>query len=132
MRNEKIVLLRRFNTGYMDGYYGLPAGHLDEHESMSNAVSREVAEEIGIKTNPKDYQLVQVMHRKENDERIDLFFVNNKITKEPINNEIDKCDDVGWFPLDDLPKNTVPYIRRAIENFRNKILYDEIGWESNQ
>lgn len=128
LRDNKILLLRRFNTGYADGKYSLPAGHLDEHESISSAVSREVAEEIGIKSSPIDYELVQVMHRKETDERLDLFFVNTKIRQRPINNETDRCDDVRWFPLDNLPENTVPYVRRAIKNYKKKVLYDEVGW----
>lgn len=128
VRNNKILLLRRFNTGYADGKYSLPAGHLDEHESISSAVAREVAEEIGIKSSPADYRLVQVMHRKETDERLDLFFVNTKIRQSPVNNETERCDDVRWFPMDNLPRNTVSYVRRAIENHKSKVLYDEVGW----
>ncbi|NTU46374.1 NUDIX domain-containing protein [Candidatus Roizmanbacteria bacterium] len=129
IRNYKIVLLRRKNTGYADGMYGLPAGHLEEHESATQGIAREVSEEIGIKTNPEDFHLVQVMHRKESDERLDLFFINEKVTEEPTNAEPEKCDDVQWFSLDHLPENIVPYIKNAIENYQGKILCEERGWK---
>jgi hypothetical protein len=30
--------------------------------------------------------------------------------------------------VDDLPENTIPYVRRAIENFEKGIPFEEFGW----
>ena len=37
-----ILLSRRFNTGFMDGWYGLPAGHVRPTERIHETVMREV------------------------------------------------------------------------------------------
>lgn len=76
-QDDKVLLLRRYNTGYEDGKYSVPAGHVDEGESVSDALVREVREEIGVDIDKKDTNLIHVMHRRAsetNDERIDFFF----------------------------------------------------------
>ena len=81
-------------------------------------------------------------------ERIDLFFTvknwqgekrTSSLRSENLvssqgseikNMEPEKCDDLSWFPLNDLPKNTIPYIRKAIECYKEGISYCEFGWEN--
>jgi len=73
VKEDKILLSRRFNTGWQDGNYGLPSGHLESNEMVVEAVLRETAEEIGIKLKQEDVKFVHTMHRTSN--YIDLFFV---------------------------------------------------------
>ena len=44
---------------------------------------------------------------------------------EPVNAEPHKCDELRWTEVDDLPENTIPYVRRAIENFRSGVVFEE-------
>ena len=45
LRGNEICMLRRANTGWMDGCYSLPAGGLEYGETLSCAAARELAEE---------------------------------------------------------------------------------------
>ncbi|MFZ1987646.1 MAG: NUDIX domain-containing protein [Minisyncoccia bacterium] len=126
IKEEKILLLRRFNTGWNDGNYTVPAGHLDEGETVTQAVVRESLEEAGVTIKPEDLTMVHVMHRAAN--RIDFFFIARAWQGNPTNAEPDKCDDLEWFPLDNLPSNMVEYVKSGIEHYQNGKLFSEFGW----
>ena len=128
MRDDQVLMLRRFNTGYEDGNYSVIAGHIDGQEEIKAAMIREAKEEAGIDISPRDIEVVGVMHRKSEDKRIDFFLAASSWSGDVINMEPDKCDDLAWFDLDHLPTNTVPYVRRAIENYRQDTWFDSFGW----
>lgn len=128
IKDNKILLLRRANTGYEDGNYSVPAGHLDGNETVTQAMAREAFEEAGVIINPKDFTVMHVMHRQSKEERIDFFLTTSEWKGEPEIKETDKCDDLSWFTLDSLPENVIPYVRFAIENYKNNVLYSEFGW----
>ncbi len=123
VREDKILLSRRFNTGWQDGNYGLPSGHLEPDELIIDAVLRETEEEIGIKLGKKNIELVHTMHRKSI--YIDFYFLAKNWEGEPQNMEPDKCDDLKWFPLDALPENIVPSVKFAIQNYQKEISFSE-------
>lgn len=131
IQDNKILLQRRFQTGFEDGKYGVPAGHLDGGESAKQGCIREMKEEINITIDSNDLQVVHVMHRNAaHDERIDFFMVASEYSGEIKNNEPNKCDDLSWFGLDDLPENMVEYVRSALEEYKKGNLYSEYGWHS--
>ena len=131
IKDGKILLLRRFQTGFEDGKYGLVAGHADGGETMRNAMVREALEEAGVKIKPDDLGLAVTMHRWCGDhERMDLFFTAKDWQGEIKIMEPNKCDDLSWFPLDNLPENIIPYIRKAIDCYLNKEIYCEFNWEN--
>jgi len=128
IRDGKVLLSRRFNTGWMDGEYSLIAGHLDGDETVFKAMVREALEEANLTIDKKDLIPATVIHRKSDVEYIDFFFVVEKWKGEPNINEPNKCDALEWFSLDNLPKNLLPYIKDAVENYKNKIAFFESGW----
>jgi ADP-ribose pyrophosphatase YjhB (NUDIX family) len=135
-RENKILLLRRFNTGYEDGNYSVPAGHLDGGETVRMAAQREALEEIGIQIEVEDIAFAGVMHRKSDDakskpdERVDFFVQVKAWEGEPFNAEPDKCDELRWYDVDNLPENIIPYVKQAIQNFRDEVVFEEFGWEA--
>ena len=133
-QGNKILLQRRFNTGYEDGKYSLPAGHVDRGETFTQCVKREAKEEIGIDLDADDLKASHLMNRFSGTEwgdlayRIDLFFVSEKWQGKPEIKEPDKCDDLSWFDIDKLPENIILYIKQALENINKGIFYSEFGW----
>ena len=130
LRGGDVLLLRRWNTGYEDGKYSVVAGHVEEGETVTQAAIREAREEVGVQLKVNDLEVVGVMHRKSNDERVDFFLMATTWSGELTNMEEDKCDDVTWFSLTALPQNVIPYVRRALENYQSGVRYEEYGWES--
>ena len=128
LRAEKILLIRRFQTGYMDGHYSVPAGHLDGNEPVRLAAVREAREEIGVRINPEDIRFAGVFHRSEGDERVDFFVHVQSWNGEPVNAEPEKCDELCWADINELPDKTIPYIRQAIKNFQAGVPFEEFGW----
>lgn len=129
VKDGNILLLRRCNTGYCDGMYGLPSGHLEADESVMQGMLREAREEIGVAFLPEQLKVVHLRSRNAPDwHRIDHFFLATEWNDEPRNMEPTKCDDLSWFPLNALPENTVPYIRDVIERVQRGEVYSEEGW----
>lgn len=128
LKDNGILLLRRFNTGYEDGNYSVVAGHLDGNESIFTGMIREAREEADITIKKEDLEVVHVMHRKSTDnERIDFFLTCRSWEGDIKNLEKDKCDDLSWFSIDKLPLNTIPYIKFAIENYKKGITFSEFN-----
>ncbi len=127
-RGSQILLIRRFNTGYADGQYSVPAGHLDGGETVIAAAAREAMEEVGVRIDPQDIEFSSVMHRLDGEERVDFFVKIRDWAGEPFNAEPDKCDEIRWVDVNDLPANTIPYIRQALRNHFQEKKFDEFGW----
>ncbi len=43
--------------------------------------------------------------------------------------EPEKCDDLQWFPTDNLPENIVHHERNVLENINKGLTYTEIDLE---
>jgi ADP-ribose pyrophosphatase YjhB (NUDIX family) len=133
-REGKILLMRRYNTGYEDGKMSVVAGHIQHGESAIQASVREIKEELDIIVNEDSLRFIGAMFRKSTDERVDWFLGAENWMGEPRINEPDKCDLLVWADMDNLPENTIPYIKKAIENFLSTATntwIQEFGWDSN-
>lgn len=130
IKNEEILLIRRANTGFFDGSYEAPAGHIDGGEPVRKAAAREALEEVGVRINPDDLRVVHVMHRYgEKAERIEFFLVAEKWQGEPENREPDKADDMNWYSLNSLPENMVPKSKHALEQYLVGNIFSEFDWK---
>jgi ADP-ribose pyrophosphatase YjhB (NUDIX family) len=102
------LLIRRANTGWRDGEYTLPAGHIDPGESALAAAVHEAREEVCLEIEPENLRLVHVvqsMKSEANDKDfINFYFECDKYSGQAANGEPDKCDDLIWIPPADLDK----------------------------
>jgi len=135
IKNNKILLLRRFNTGHHDGKYSFVAGHLNGQETVRQAMIREAKEEAGLEIKIDNLVVVHITNRNSKDnpvyirERIDIFLQAKEWQGEPKNMEPEKCDDLDWFDINDLPENIIPFIKQVIDCIRKGVLYSEWGWK---
>ncbi|WP_433762259.1 NUDIX domain-containing protein [Nocardia sp. CA-135398] len=53
-RRAEVLFGQRQNTGFEDGAWHLPSGHLEADESVVDALIREAREEIGVTIAPED------------------------------------------------------------------------------
>lgn len=130
VRDGEVFLNRRYQTGFMDGYYDVPGDHLDGDEKLPLAAAREGMEETGAMIDPADLTLAHICHRWRHDrEYIDFFFEAKKWIGEPTNAEPDKSDHADWFSFDNLPEMTNPHMRSSIGNWQKGLFYSEFGWQ---
>ena len=107
---------------YLDNQYDLPGGHLESGEDLYDAMIREAKEELGIEIEREDMQMVHIYHHFEKDMLKFVFKV--KIFKDEIKNlEPEKCKELKWVDIENLPVNTISGIRRELEYIKSKKHY---------
>ena len=128
-REGCILLMRRAGTGFFDGLYSLPGGHVEAGESVARTAVRELDEETGLTIAPQDLDWVGVVHRLSDTNRIDFFLRARRWVGEPVIREPGKCDRLEWFRRDALPEAMVPYVREALQAGPGPWML-ELGWQA--
>ncbi|GAA2401288.1 hypothetical protein Cme02nite_58690 [Catellatospora methionotrophica] len=124
-RDDDVLLGLRINTGWSDGCWHLPAGHLEAGESPLDALVRETAEELGLSLDPAQVELVHTVHCRGEASRLQLFFQVRQWSGSPVNAEPDKCADLHWFSLRKLPTPLVGYTGAALARLLDGAPYSE-------
>jgi len=130
----EVLLQLRQGTGFMDGHWAAAAaGHVERGETAYDAAHREAAEEIDVKG--LDLELVTAMQRTAHadpvDERIDFFFTARAWEGDPRVVEPEKCLELRWCPLDDLPDPVVPHERWVLERLSTGLpAYTSFGFDT--
>lgn len=120
-RGPEVLLARRAGTGYADGLLHAPSGHVEDGEDVREAVIRETAEEIGLDLGPEELRVALVMQHRgpAGNARTGWFFeAEYDPDRPPYNREPDKCSELAWYPLDDLPDDMVAYCRAGLDGYR--------------
>ncbi len=115
LRNDKneILLQQRANTGYLDGYWDFPSGHVEYGESIQDTAIRELKEEVGLTAHLKDLHLTHVDQYFLDRDYINFIFVATKWSGKPKIGEPEKCSGVKFFPINSLPEKCVNMVRAA-------------------
>ena len=128
-RGPEVCLLRRNGTGWMDGFYSLPAGGLEANETIRSAARREAKEETGGEIAPESLTYAHTLHcLTDGGDWVGHFFTAIRWTGTPSIREPDKHSDLGWWSPGSLPPNTIPYIRQALHCINQGQPYSEYGW----
>lgn len=128
IRENKILMTKRANTGYEDGKYCLPGGHVEKSEEIKQAMIREANEEVGVTIKREDLQLYKVLNRKTEygGAYIDFIFKTEIWEGEIQNKEKDKCDEIAWIDMHNIPCNIISYIPEMLKD--KKELYMPYNW----
>lgn len=119
-REDKILLYKRINTWHEEGNYSLIGGNVDPGEVPLTAIIREVKEEVGVVLLESDVKLIDIVPNKPDDVVYkNHFYLATEWKGEVQNLEPDRCGELKWVSPDDLPTNTVGYVREAIEGYFN-------------
>lgn len=117
---EVLLQLRR-GTGFMDGWWACgAAGHIEDAQSPSEALAREIDEELGVQVE-QAAPLTTVQRSSllgPLEQRADFFFHVTQWSGEPTLREPDKAADLRWWPLAELPERVVGHERVVLEALR--------------
>ena len=124
-KDNKILVQKRKGSKLWPGYYALPAGHIDKGENQYDALIREAQEELGIVINLKKIINSYVVLRRNYFEingkvlepYIDYYFEIEEYEGIPKIIEEDRCDELIWVDINNLPE---PFINYEGDFLRNK------------
>lgn len=125
---KKILLIHRPNKAPYTGMCGFPGGHIENGESIFQALKREVREEVNLEIFDPQFAHILYRKKKEKDKRIYMFFIIEDWSGELKNMEPEKADFIEWVDICSLPNNIVPYLKDILEKINQDILYSEIDY----
>jgi len=116
IKDSKVLLGRRINTGWKDGWLCAPGGHVEKGEAPSVAILREIKEELGVDVKPDDLEFLCAYAR--NDDPYEYFaceFIIKDKEYDFQNAEPEKCSELVWVDIHNLPDDIIDDFRRVIE-----------------
>lgn len=121
LKDDEVLLQLRKNTGFNDGHYDLPSGHVEDGESIKAAALRELREETGLEAKEESLRLFHICQSFVTPDRPFLyhFFETKEWSGEPAIGVPEKTDDIGFFDIKKLP-DTVPYVKTALGEIASK------------
>jgi len=118
---EYIMLHRRKGArGLGKGYWGSGGGHLELGESLQAAALRELREEAGDQLVVGNVRFAGVSNFTQLQPKhyVDISFIADWVSGEPINAEPEVTTEWQWFPIDDLPTPLFPPVANYIKGYQ--------------
>ena len=127
LNENKVLLMKRQNTCFRNGFYSFPGGRVDNLEHPSLAIIREMEEEVNLSLNEDNIEFMLAQHRISGEYAcMDFFFLIKNVNLDEIKiNEPDKCSELEWFDIDNLPDNTINHIKESLQSYKNNETYKE-------
>lgn len=122
----RVLLGRRRDTGFGDGLFHVPAGHVEVGESAVTGLIREAREEVGVEIDAPDVEFAHVLHSAE---RVQMFFTVRRWRGVVANREPEKCSELRWFDPRALPAEMVEYCRAGLGQVLAGRVFSEFGWD---
>nr|MDD3719970.1 NUDIX domain-containing protein [Candidatus Gracilibacteria bacterium] len=116
-KDGKILFMQRQGSGFYDGFYQIPAGHIEGEESVIDCFVREMKEELDVDLIKENLDVVHTSHRISIGRVYFDFYVEVKdfdITKIKIN-EPNKCSAINFFDINSISNYDEKFIGYDIE-----------------
>lgn len=103
------------------GKWEFPGGSVEYGEKLRDAIRREIKEEfdidieVGLLLDAVDHILPE-----EGQHWVSPTFICRVISGEPRILEPDKCDEICWFGLDEIPENITKVTQVNLEDYRSR------------
>lgn len=108
LKEDKILLSRRANTGWMDGSLCIPGGHVEEDETPRQAAVRELKEELDVTVDFDDLEFICVAARNTSpNQYVSYEFVIRDKDIDFRNAEPDKCSELVWVDINNPPEDVI-------------------------
>ncbi|MCK4665974.1 NUDIX domain-containing protein [Candidatus Dependentiae bacterium] len=117
--DDKVLLMKRQNSGFHDGEYTVPSGHMDIGETPLEGAIRETFEETDLIVKEAEFSCVihRIVENIPNDDYMDFFFICKSYEGVVKNKEPDKCSEIILVETYQLPEILmVPYVELALNN----------------
>ena len=127
-QDTKILLFYRTDGYFKDGWWVLPAGHVEEGETVTEAVIRECKEELDIEVPVSSVHFAHVVYNLSGEnKRMDFYFYVQNYNGTLRNIEPDKCEKMMFFELNNLPSvdKIAPTTLLALQSIEQNIPYSE-------
>ncbi|OLT16930.1 hypothetical protein BJF79_48660 [Actinomadura sp. CNU-125] len=133
-QDGQVLMLRRYNTGYADGWLCPPAGRIEPGEDVLAAAIREATEETGVRLRREDAQFSHVMHRTsatlpgQCHAVSDYWFCFRRWEGEPHAAEPDKASEAVWINPERPPDDVIPHCALALTAITRGEAFSVHGW----
>ena len=130
----KILLQRRQGTKLWPGFLALPAGHVDEGENVYDAAIREAREELSITITKQDIIDSFVVNRRNKSlsPYFDVYFEISSYKGQIKINEPEKCSELKWVDINNLPNDMIDFEIDAIRNRQRNIMFSTIDTDNEK
>ena len=119
----RILLGKRAKHKSGGGQWGLPGGTQTKGEKYQETLIREMEEELGVKVLECSYNNFFQCIVSENVHFDHHAFVVTKWSGDIVNNEPNKCDELRWFSIEELPWDNFFVSARNVVNYLKNEVY---------
>jgi 8-oxo-dGTP diphosphatase len=117
------ILMKKRQNSHGENEWALPGGKVEFGESFEDCALRELKEETNL--NGQKAEVISLSNqRKYLDKRIHCVIIGVRVqifeNCQPQNMEPEKCQELAWFVLDNLPENIFEGSRHVISALRDQ------------
>ena len=110
------VVAKKRKNAHGDGTWGLPGGHVEAGEDPVDTCKREVLEEVGLEIEEVvPVTFANAIFEEEDLHYVTLYYVARCTGGELENKEPEKCSEVEWYWITEIPEPRFGSLGRTIE-----------------